>query len=208
MSKNNDLEAQLKRLYTYIKEYVINNGYSPNVREMCVKMNVTSTSTISYYLKKLEEKNLISRKKGQKRAIELLGEAEQSIRNRNLILDIPYLGDVAGGNPILAEENAIDTFSISPNMFGVNEKLFVLKVAGDSMIDAGILDGDFVVIQPKNTAENGEIVVVRTENGNTVKKFYKENKKIRLQPCNSSMQPFYFDNVEIIGKVIASYRTY
>lgn len=200
--------ANQEKLLEYIKECYLSRGYAPNIREMCSHLGVNSTCTVVYYLKKLEEKGLIKRENNKNRAITYLGEGRQEIENSYKMVKLPYLGNVAGGIPLLAEENLIDTFSISQNFFGTNQEIFMLKVVGESMIDIGINDGDFVVAKVQNTAENGEIVVARTENGTTVKKYYKESEIIRLQPANPSFLPILVRNVEILGKVIACIKLF
>ncbi|MDD3397859.1 MAG: transcriptional repressor LexA [Clostridia bacterium] len=197
------IEANLNKLLEYIKNNFLSKGYAPNVREMCNYLGVTSTSTVVYYLKKLEEKGLIKRDYNKNRAIEYLGNEAQMIRNQYSMVKLPFVGRIAGGAPLLAEENLIDLYSVSQNLFGTNQDLFMLEVVGDSMTDVGINNGDTIVAKVQNQAENGEIVVARTHLGTTVKKFYKENNCIRLQPQNSSHLPMFLDNVEILGKVIA-----
>ncbi|MDD2227253.1 MAG: transcriptional repressor LexA [Clostridia bacterium] len=197
------IDEKLNKLIEFIRDNFLNKGYAPNVREMCKHLGVKSTSTIVYYLKKLEERGLIKRDFNKNRAIEYLGHDAQMVKNQFNMVKLPLLGRVAGGEPLLAEENLIDIFSVSQNFFGTNQDLFMLEVVGDSMIEIGIDHGDTIVAKIQNYAENGEIVVARTHLGTTVKKFYKENNCFRLQPQNISHLPMYFDEVEILGKVIA-----
>lgn len=196
-------EANVDALLAYIKDYFLQKGYAPNVREMGEALSFSSTSTVVYYLKKLEDRGLIKRDKNKNRAIEYLGEGSQEIRNQFNMVRLPLLGNIAGGAPLLAEENTIETFSVSQNLFGTTQDLFSLKVIGDSMIEVGIDNGDTIVVKIQNTAENGEIVVARTNQGTTVKKFYKEANCFRLQPQNMSHLPIIVNEVEILGKVIA-----
>lgn len=197
------IDKNLDKLLEFIKSNFLIKGYAPNIREMCDHLGVSSTSTIIYYLKKLEEKKLIRRDYNKNRAIEYLGNEAQMIKNQYSMVKLPFLGRIAGGTPLMAEENLIDIYSVSQNLFGTNQELFMLEVVGDSMIDIGINDGDTIIAKVQNQAENGEIIVARTHLGTTVKKFYKENNCVRLQPQNSSHLPMFLDNVEILGKVIA-----
>ena len=197
------IDKNLDKLLEFIKSNFLIKGYAPNIREMCDHLGVSSTSTIIYYLKKLEEKKLIRRDYNKNRAIEYLGNEAQMIKNQYSMVKLPFLGRIAGGTPLMAEENLIDIYSVSQNLFGTNQELFMLEVVGDSMIDIGINDGDTIIAKVQSYAENGEIIVARTHLGTTVKKFYKENNCVRLQPQNSSHLPMFLDNVEILGKVIA-----
>jgi repressor LexA len=202
------IESNLIKILDFIKNNFLTKGYAPNIREMCAHIGVTSTSTVIYYLKKLEERGLIKRDYNKNRAIEYLGNDAQMVKNQYNMVNLPLVGKIAGGTPILAEENLIEIYSVSQNLFGTNQDIFMLEVVGDSMVDIGINDGDTVVAKVQNHAENGEIVVAKTHLGTTVKKFYKENNCYRLQPQNASHLPMYLDNVEILGKVIASIKRY
>lgn len=202
------MEEKLKDLYEFIRDCIKENGFAPNVREMRDAIHVNSTSTIAYYLKKLEQLGYIERKKGQNRAIFLTGADDKARISKSHIVEMPYLGNIAGGEPILAEENALDVFCVSQNLFGTNQNIYMLKVVGDSMVEAGISDGDTIVVKSQNTAENGEIIVAKTIQGTTVKKFYRESTCYRLQPCNSSMVPFFTKDLQILGKVIACIKKF
>lgn len=206
--KMKKIDRNLNKLLEFIKNNFLIKGYAPNIREMCNHLSVSSTSTVIYYLKKLEEKGLIRRDYNKNRAIEYLGNEAQIIKNQYSMIKLPFVGRIAGGTPLLAEENLIDLYSVSQNMFGTNQDLFMLEVVGDSMIDIGINDGDTIVAKMQNHAENGEVIVAKTHLGTTVKKFYKENNCIRLQPQNSSHLPMFLNNVEILGKVIASIKRF
>lgn len=196
-------DINLKKLLNFIKDYFLAKGYAPNIREMGATLGFSSTSTVVYYLKKLEEKGLIKRDVNKNRAIEYLGDGCQYIKNQYNIVKLPLLGEIAGGIPLLSEENTNDVFAVSQNLFGTTQDIFCLTVKGESMIDVGIGNGDIIVAKIQNTAENGEIVVARTQYGTTIKKFYKENNCFRLQPQNMSFLPIIVDEVEILGKVIA-----
>lgn len=190
-----------QELYEYIEKYIYQNNYPPTIREMCEQLKLDSTSSAVYHLKKLENMGKIYRSGNKNRAIEL---ADKQIVNS---ITLPILGTIAAGQPILAEESWNDKIVISENFFtGTN--LFILKVKGESMIDVGIFDGDFVVISKQSVASNGEIVACLIDNEATVKRFYKENGFFRLQPENSTMRPIYVDHVEVLGKVVGLIRNH
>ena len=184
--------------YDFIVSYIKTNHYSPSIREICSSLNLESTSTVFYHLKKLEKAGKIIRNPSKNRAIELTEKSIESIT-------LPVVGEIAAGQPILAEESLLDQIVISENFFS-GSNLFVLKVKGESMINAGILNGDYVVISKQNVANNGEIVACLIDDEATVKRFYKENGQFRLQPENPSMRPIYVDNVVILGKVVGLIR--
>lgn len=193
-----------KEIYDFMKNYILDKGYPPSVREICEAVGLKSTSTVHGHLERLEKKGLIKRDPTKPRAIELLRD---SVTKKELI-DIPVIGKVTAGQPILAVENIEDTFSIPLNYIKNNRELFMLHVSGDSMIEAGILDGDLAIIEKTNIAENGEIVVALIENEATLKKFFKEKNHIRLQPENSTMKPIIVDDCQILGKLAGIYRAY
>lgn len=202
-------EKKLQNIYDFMVEFSKENSYLPSIREICSKFNVKSTATVCYYLTKLEEKGFIKRSKTKNRAIELLKEkpsaAQGFVRKFN---ELPVVGKVAAGSPILAVENIEDVLIIPPELFGSDSEQFVLNVSGDSMINAGILSGDKIIVKKQETAENGEIVVAMIDGNATVKRFYKEDTRVRLQPENDFMQPIYSDHVDIVGKVIGLIRNY
>jgi len=200
MKKNEELLLQ------YIKEYIKENNFPPTVREMCHAVNVSSTSTISYYLEKLERNNLIKKNPNKNRALEIVEEDEKTIDNPNVIA-IPVLGNIAAGVPMLAEENCEEYFYTSPNMFR-GDGLFMLNIHGDSMINAGIYDGDQVVLRQQSTASNGEIVAAMVDGCATLKRFYKENGHYRLQPENDTMDPIIVNEVEVLGKLVGLVRKF
>ena len=188
-----------QEVYEYIVSFIDDNRYPPTIREIGNALNFDSTSTVSYHLEKLEKQGKITRDPKKNRAIELTD------RNMPSGITLPVVGEIAAGQPILAEEQDMDKILISENFFsGTN--LFVLKVKGESMIEAGIFDGDYVVINKQNVANNGEIVACLIENEATVKRFYKENGSFRLQPENSSMMPIFVQDVQVLGKVVGLIR--
>ena len=191
--------SKTDEVYNFIEEYIAVNNYPPTVREICEKINLDSTATVVYHLKKLETAGKIIRKGNKNRAIELTNKS--TMRG----VTIPVVGTVAAGIPILAEQDISDKIMISENFF-MGNNLFVLTVKGDSMIEAGILDGDYVIVSQQSVANNGEIVVCLLENEATVKRFYREKGFFRLQPENSSMTPIYAENVQILGKVVGLIR--
>ncbi|MBR4999003.1 MAG: transcriptional repressor LexA [Clostridia bacterium] len=188
-----------QEVYEFIEQYIYKNNYPPTVREIGEQLKLDSTSSVVYHLKKLEKAGKISRDGNKNRAIELI---DKPIINS---ITLPVLGTIAAGQPILAEENWADKIVISENFF-LGNNLFLLRVQGESMIEVGIFDGDFVVISPQSVANNGEIVACLIDNEATVKRFYKENGFFRLQPENSSMSPIYTDHVKIVGKVVGLIR--
>lgn len=185
-------------VYDYIMSEKEKKGYSPSVREICAHFNFKSSSTGKYYVDKLEKLGKIARNSGKSRAIELTDKSSSNI-------SLSVLGEIAAGQPILAEQNVLDKFIVSENLFnGTN--MFILKVKGDSMINVGIYNGDYVVISKQSVANNGEIVACLIDNEATVKRYYKENGFFRLQPENSFMQPIYTNQLEILGKVVGLIR--
>lgn len=204
-------------LLNFIKNHLETYGYPPTVREMCRAVKVSSTSTISYYLNKLESNGLIKKSPNKNRALEVILPKDESAKPSNIIniqayqnnefIKIPILGKITAGEPILAVENAEEYFMVSPNLFR-GEGLFMLTVSGESMINAGIYDGDKIILRQQNSAENGDIVAALMEGSATVKRFYKENGRYRLQPENDTMSPIYANEVDILGKVIGLVRKF
>ena len=184
--------------YNFIVSYLEDKKYPPTIREICNKLNLDSTSSVVYHLKKLEKMGKITRSVNKNRAIELV---DKSVNN----ITLPVIGVIAAGQPILAEETLLDKVIVSENLFsGTN--MFILKVKGDSMINIGIYNGDFVVISKQSVANNGEIVACLIDNEATVKRYYKENGYFRLQPENSFMRPIITNHVDILGKVVGLIR--
>jgi len=194
-------------LYDFIKSQVNKKGYPPVVREMAPVIGAKSTSTVHRYLKDLEDMNMLKINSNKSRAIEILGDIEDGENERETI-NIPIVGTIAAGIPILAVENIEDTISIPMDFIKHKEQLFILKVKGESMIDAGILDEDFAIIEKSDDAENGDIVAVLIGNEATLKRFYKEKDYIRLQPENKTMEPIIVKNCRVMGKLVAVYRGY
>lgn len=202
-------------LLSFIKSHIEKFGYPPTVREMCHAVKVSSTSTISYYLTKLENSGLIKKSPNKNRALEIL-EPEpmpsnviniESYQNNNHFIKIPIVGKITAGEPILAVENVEEYFMVSPNLFR-GEGLFMLTVSGESMINAGIYDGDKIILRQQSTADNGDIVAALLDGSATVKRFYRENGQYRLQPENDTMKPIYASHVDILGKVIGLVRKF
>ena len=187
----------------YIKEQILERGFPPAVREICEAVNLKSTSSVHSHLETLEKNGYIRRDPTKPRAIEILDE-NFNLSRREMV-QVPIVGRVAAGEPILAEQNITDYFPI-PVEFMPNKNTYMLKVSGESMINAGILDGDFVLVQKECTAINGDMVVAMIDDGATVKRFYKEEGIYRLQPENDYMDPIIVDHVEILGKVIGVFR--
>ncbi len=191
-------------IYEFLKIYTENKGYPPSVREICEAVNLRSTSTVHGHLKRLEKKGLIRRDPTKPRALEII----EMSNNKKEMLNIPIIGKVTAGAPILATENIEDTFPIPIDYIKHNDELFILKVTGDSMINAGINDGDYAIIEKAPTAENGDIVVALIENEATIKTFYKEKDHIRLQPENDTLSPIIVEDCSILGKLVGLFRAY
>lgn len=201
------ISKRQEAIMDFIKAEVKQKGYPPSVREIGAAVGLASSSTVHGHLARLESKGYIRRDPTKPRAIEILDpEGLEAIKPG--VLHVPLIGKVTAGLPITAIENIEEYFPL-PESFGTSEDhLFMLEIVGESMIDAGILDGDYVVVKQKNTADNGEIVVAMTEDHEaTVKRFFKEKNYFRLQPENTSMDPIIVDNVSILGKVVGVYRT-
>ena len=205
MVKNKD-SRQIEVLQ-YIYEEVQEKGYPPTVREIGNAVKLSSTSTVHGHLSRLEKNGFIQRDPTKPRAIEL---TQAGLDKLGILSDkMPLLGTVTAGARILAVEEATDYFPVPPDLQSNAGSLFMLKIRGESMIDAGIFDGDSVIVRKQNTAENGDIVIAMTDDDEaTCKRFYKENNYYRLQPENSSMDPIILDSVLILGKVVGLYRNH
>lgn len=200
------LSKRQQDILEFIKGEVKSKGYPPSVREIGEAVGLASSSTVHGHLARLESKGLIRRDPTKPRAIEVL-ELEESSIPRAAVRNVPIVGKVTAGQPITAIENVEEYFPLPERLAPQDEQVFMLEVMGDSMIEAGILDGDYVVVKQQQTARNGEIVVAMTEEDEaTVKRFFKEKDHIRLQPENSTMDPIIVRNVTILGKVIGVYR--
>ena len=190
----------------FIKTYIVSHGYPPTVREIATNIGVSSPATVQAHLDSLANKGYIKKGSNKNRTIELMVDNEFIPKNEDVI-EVPLLGKITAGNPIEAIQNPNEFFSLPAYLVPKDKEVFTLNVSGDSMINAGILDGDIIIVERRNTARNGEIVVAMTEDNEvTLKTFYKENGHIRLQPENDTMEPFIFDNVFILGKAIGLYR--
>lgn len=187
----------------YIKSQILNKGYPPSVRDICSAVNLKSTSSVHAHLESLEKNGYIRRDPTKPRTIEIIDDNFNLTRRE--MVNVPVLGHVAAGEPILAVDNITGYFPI-PSEFMPNEETFILTVKGDSMINIGIYNGDQIVVEKCNTAENGEIIVALLDDSATVKRFYKENGHIRLQPENDFMDPIIVDDCMILGKVIGLMR--
>ena len=192
-------------IYKYICEKIESDGFAPSVRDICRALGIKSTSTAHSYIDKLAEKGLIHKESGKSRTLRV--DRENGLP-RDRILKVPILGQVPAGNPILAVENFDGYIDYPASMTYSSSGLFALRVVGQSMINAGILDGDIVVVQSRQYADNGEIVVAMIDDEATVKRFFRENGHFRLQPENPEYSPIIADEVSILGKVIANFRFY
>lgn len=207
MKKNEKINETLVKTISVIKTHVEKNGYPPTVRELMEYLSVKSTSTIAYYLDKLEEMGQIRRGSNKNRAIELVSDKTTPKNKQQNTIKIPLVGEAAAGVPILAVESYEDVYELPSNMFNSGE-LFMLKIKGDSMINAGIFDGDKIVVKKQSNADNRDIVVAMINGSVTVKRFFKEKNTIRLQPENDTMQPIYSTTVDILGKVVGLIRNF
>lgn len=197
------ISAKQQEILEYIKQEILHKGYPPAVREICEAVHLKSTSSVHSHLETLEKNGYIRRDPTKPRAIEIMDDAFNLTRRE--MVQVPMIGRVAAGQPILAEENIEDYFPIPVEMMP-NAESFMLRVKGESMINAGILDGDNVLVQQQDTARNGDMVVALIEDSATVKTFYKEDGHIRLQPENDTMDPIIVDDCTILGKVFGVFR--
>ena len=201
-NKQSSKQLQILR---YIYDTVEKRGFPPTVREICQGVELSSTSTVHGHLSRLERKGLIVKDATKPRALEITEEGKKALGVKPT--DIPVVGDVTAGQPILAVEDIEDYFPLPPDLANDAGDLFMLRVHGESMINAGILNGDNVIVRKQSSATNGEIVVALTdENEATVKRFYKEKDHYRLQPENDTMAPILLNSVHILGKVVGLYR--
>lgn len=202
----NDLTKRQSEVLNFIKEFMVSHGYPPTVREICNSLGLSSPATAHSHLAQLESKGYIKKNSNKNRAIELLVNNE-FLTKKDDVIEVPLLGKITAGNPIEAIERPDEYFSLPAYLIPKQKEVFTLKVSGESMINAGIFDGDIVIVERTNTARNGEIVVAMTdENEVTLKTYYKENGYFRLQPENDTMEPFIFQNITILGKAIGLYR--
>ncbi|RNC28827.1 MAG: LexA repressor [Candidatus Dichloromethanomonas elyunquensis] len=201
-----DLSSRQSEILEIIKKEIALKGYPPSVREIGEAVGLTSSSTVHNHLTVLEQKGYIRRDPTKPRAIEVLDSFSDFGFSSRKIVHVPVVGQVTAGEPILAVENIEDSFPV-PYDRVKSDSVFMLKVHGESMIEAGILDEDLILVRQQQSANNGDIVVALLEDEATVKRFYKEKDLIRLQPENSAMSPIYSQNVSILGKVIGVFRT-
>jgi len=201
------LSKRQQDILDFIKQEVKQKGYPPSVREIGLAVGLASSSTVHGHLERLETKGFIRRDPTKPRAIEILESEEEMMIPRSKVVNVPLVGKVTAGQPITAIENVEEYFPLPEHLAGYDQQVFMLEIIGESMIEAGIHDGDYVIVRQQSTAQNGDIVVAMTEDDEaTVKRFYKEKNFIRLQPENSTMEPIILDNVSILGKVIGLYR--
>lgn len=202
-----DLSQNQIKILNFIKSQIQKQGYPPSVREICKGVNLKSTSTVHRHLERLETKGYIRKDPTKPRAIEVLDKSDDNNFPVKKTVDIPIIGSVTAGEPILAFEHIEDTFPV-PIELAERGPLFMLKVQGESMINAGILSGDYVIVKQQNDAINGDIVVALLDDEATVKRFFKEKDCIRLQPENDAMSPILVKDAIILGKVIGLYRRF
>lgn len=200
------LYRRQKQILDFIKQYIEKYGYSPTLGEIAEAIGVSSLATVHEHLQALVQKKVIKRFEGAVRGIEVV---DQKISNILRGIELPVLGFIAAGQPIMTYTDPDATVKVSPSMISGKKRAFVLQVKGDSMIEDGILDGDYVIIEEQNTATDGDIVVALLDNGlATLKRFFKEKDKIRLEPANSSMDPIYATDVKIQGKCVGVIRRF
>jgi len=199
------LTEKEKAVYKFIRGAIQSEGYAPAVRDICAALGMKSTSTVHMYIKRLEEKGYICRQEGKSRTLTV---SERTVKDEPRTLRVPLIGNVRAGAPVLAVENYEGYVDYPASMATAGEALFALRVIGESMIEAGIFDGDIVIVESRRYAHNGEIVLALIDDSATVKYFFKEENRIRLQPANAEMKPIYVSEVTILGKVIANFRFY
>ncbi len=200
------LYRRQKQILDFIRQYIERYGYSPTLGEIAEAIGVSSLATVHEHLQALVSKGVIKKFEGAVRGIEVLDQKISTALNG---IELPVLGFIAAGSPIQAYTDPDATIKISPSMLSGKKRSYVLQVKGDSMIEEGILDGDYVIIEEQKVANNGDIVVALLENGlATLKRFYKEKDRIRLEPANSTMQPIYATDVKIQGKCVGVIRRF
>lgn len=199
------ISTKQQEILDYIKDEILRKGYPPTVREICETVHLKSTSSVHSHLETLEKNGYIRRDPTKPRAIEICDDSFQMVRTE--MVSIPVVGNVAAGQPILAEENVLEYFPVPADLVPQGES-FILNVRGESMINAGIFNGDRVFVHSCNTAKNGEMVVALIDDSATVKTFYKENGYIRLQPENDTMDPIIVEDCQILGRVFGVLRLF
>lgn len=204
--KEKKMTEKQRVVLDYVKKYSAIHGYPPAIREICEGVNLSSPATVFVHLKNLEELGFIRKTSNKFRTIEVLCENEYLENNEDLV-KVPLLGKITAGNPITAIEMPNEFFDLPASLIPKGKEVFTLHVSGNSMINAGIFDDDYVIVERKASAKNGDIVVAMTDNNEaTLKRFYKEKDHIRLQPENDTMDPIILDNCTILGKAIGLYR--
>ena len=205
MTKNSELLDRLSRIYSFIEETLAERQYPPTVREIQDKFGIKSTSSVAYYLNKMEELGYIKKSKQKSRGLEIIGSKQIKLCD---MVQIPLIGSIPAGSPKLALEDYEDTFALPRSLFHTSGDLFMLNVEGTSMIDVGINDGDIIIVKSQPSAENGQIVAALINNDcSTVKRFFKDEKGIRLHPENSAMSDIYPETLAILGVVVGLIRT-
>ncbi|MFV0275217.1 MAG: transcriptional repressor LexA [Bacilli bacterium] len=205
----NKLTTMQGKTLDYIKRYIADKGFPPTVREICEGLGLSSPATVHTHLKGLTEKGYIKKNSFKNRAMEVLVANEYIPSNDDLVVTVPLLGKITAGNPIEAIENPNETITLPQSLVPKNKEVFTLNVEGESMINAGIFDGDIIIIERCNVARNGEIVVAMNEDYEvTLKTFYKEKDHFRLQPENDLLEPIILSNVSILGKAIGLFRQF
>ncbi len=197
------ISAKQQEILEYIKETILKKGYPPAVREICEAVHLKSTSSVHSHLETLEKNGYIRRDPTKPRTIEIIDDCFNL--NRREVVNVPLVGTIAAGQPILAEQNIENYFPIPVELLP-NQETFMLRVKGDSMINVGIFDGDQIIVKSQPTARNGEIVAALVDDSATVKRFYKENGRYRLQPENDAMDPIIVDHADVLGVVIGLIR--
>lgn len=199
------ISSKQQEILNFIKECILQKGYPPSVREICDAVHLKSTSSVHSHLETLEKNGYIRRDPTKPRTIEILDDDFGMVRRE--LVNVPIVGQVAAGQPILAEENIDGYFPLPPEYLH-NKTTFMLRVKGESMINVGIYDGDLILVEEQPTASNNEIIVALVDDGATVKRFFKEDGHIRLQPENDYMEPIIVNDVSILGKVIGLFRSF
>jgi len=212
MDNKNKLSSRQKKILEFINKEIKEEGYPPSVREIAKAVKLSSSATVHSHLKKLEQLGYLKRDASKPRALSItntdeIGSADTG-KSANEMVFVPVVGRIAAGTPILAEENIEDYFPLSPDFVRGKKEVFMLNVHGDSMVNAGILDRDMVIVRKQNTAINGEIIAAMIEDEATVKRFFKTKKEVRLMPENDHMKPIVSRDVTILGKVIGIIRKY
>lgn len=207
---DNNVSSRQEKILKFISKKIKESGYPPSIREIASAVGLSSSATVHSHLKKLEEKGYLKRNPFKPRAISLLSRQEDETIDRGLnnLVYVPVVGNIAAGRPILADENIKDYFPLTSDFVKGKKEVFILHVRGDSMVNAGILDRDYIIVRKQNNAINGEIIVALLEDEATVKRFFKTDKNIKLMSENDYMKPVVVNDVKILGKVIGVIRKY